>query len=118
MVKSLRGNRGDDQSHVVDGHLANLDVNATRHGDPRDPILGVLGQRTADEPLVVHAMDDQATLRHRHRGDRVADIGGNPPLEIELGVLNAPEQLPECVLGEGTGHFAELWNRRHLPPTL
>ena len=41
-----------------------------------------------DAPLVVHAVDDQAALRHRHRGDRVADIGRNAPLEVELGVLH------------------------------
>ena len=92
---------------------------AVRDGDPRDPILGVLGQRTTDDvPLIIHAVDDQAALRHRHRGDRVADIGGNPPLEVELVVLNAPEQLPEDVSGEGRGHFAELRDRRHLPPRL
>ena len=65
-------------------------------------------ERAADDvPTVVHPVDDQSASRHGHRGDGVANILRHAALEVELLMLEAPEQAPELVGCELPGNVTE-----------
>ena len=67
-----------------------------------------VGERAADDvPTVVHPVDDQSASRHGHRGDGVANILRHAALEVELLMLEAPEQAPELVGCELPGNVTE-----------
>ena len=58
-------------------------------------------------------MDDQPTPCHGHRGDGVANIRRHAALEVELLVLQAPEQAPELAGREAPGNVTESWDGIH-----
>ena len=108
------GDGADRQLQLADDDSPDLDIHTALGCDARDPILGVLGERAADDvPSVVHPVDDQSAPRHGHRGDGVANVLRHAALEVELLVLQASEQAPELAGCELPGDVTESWDGIH-----
>ena len=58
-------------------------------------------------------VDDQSAPRHGHRGDGVANVLRYTTLEVELLVLQAPEQAPELAGCEVPGDITEFRDGIH-----
>ena len=106
--------RADRQLQLADRERQQLNVHPAFPREAGDSILGVLGERTTDERTpIVDPVNDQSASGHGHGRDRVANVGGDAAFEVELRVLQAPEQVPERVGGKPPRNVGKPGNSGH-----